>query len=96
MAYGFEIYESDGSLRFSSLDQTWTVLGYYKTPANTSQTYTNVPVMNTRLVTRQMLNQVTGDDEAYVHTYTLSGSTLTTTAPNTSNTVETFFVVWGK
>ena len=96
MAYGFEVFGSNGALQFSSLDQTWTVLAYYKTPANTSQTYTGVPIMPTRLVTRQMLNQVTGDDEAYVHTYTLSGATLTTTAPSSTDTVETFFVVWGK
>jgi len=60
--------------------------------------------MPTRVVTKLMLNQVNGDDEAYVHQHSLSGSTLTVTVPtaaydddgNRANTVKTFFMVFGK
>ncbi len=96
MAFGLEIFDSSENTTFSTTDTTWTMLGVYTSSANTSTTHTGVPIMPTRLVTRTMVDQVTGDDEAYVHTYSLSGSTLTTTAPDTSNTVETLFTVFGK
>jgi len=96
MAYGLVINNASGNAMYSSQDSTWTLLAYYTTAANTNATYTGVPIMSSRLVTRQMLNQVTGDDEAYAHSYSLSGSTLTTTAPSSTDTVQTFFAVWGK
>jgi len=96
MSYGFEVYNSNGALQFSSLDETWTVLAYFTSPANTNRTHNGVPDMPTRLVVRQMINQITGDDEAYVHTYVLSGNTLYTYAPSSTETVETFFTVFGK
>lgn len=96
MSWGFKTYDENGAEQFSSVDSTWTVVYTTLVPANTHQTFTDVPIMPTRVVVRQMLNQITGDDEAYVHTYTLSGSTLTVTAPDTANTVATFFVVYGK
>jgi hypothetical protein len=43
-----------------------------------------------------MIDQISGDDEAYVHTFSLSGSTLTTTAPSSSDTIKTVFTVFGK
>ena len=95
MAYVFSTYDSDGNLQFSSVDSTWTVIFAGLAAANSNATFT-VPVMPTRVVTRQMLNQVTGDDEAYVHTYSLSGTTLTATAPSSTDTVATYFVVYGK
>ena len=52
--------------------------------------------MPTRIVTRVMVDQISGDDESYVHTFSLSGSTLTTTAPSASETVKTVFMVFGK
>lgn len=96
MSYGLELFKADGSLGFSSEDMTWTLLGVYTSAANTNATHTNVPVMPNRVVTRLMVDQVSGDDEAYVHTYTLTGSTLTTIRPSASDTVETVFMVFGK
>ena len=52
--------------------------------------------MPTRLVTRTMVDQIAGDDESYVHTFSLSGSTLTTTAPSGTDTIKTVFTVFGK
>ena len=96
MSFGYETYKADGSLFFSSVDTTWTLLFKATANANTSHTFTGVPIMPTRVVTRLMLNQVSGDDEAYVHTFSLSGSTLTATRPSSTDTVETFFMVYGK
>jgi hypothetical protein len=96
MSYGMEIFDADGDEIFSTTDSTWTLLGVYVTNANTSTNHTGVPVMPTRLVTRTMIDQISGDDEAYVHTFSLSGSTLTTTAPSGSDTIKTVFTVFGK
>ena len=43
-----------------------------------------------------MLGEVTGDSEGYIHSYNIIGSTLTVTAPSSTETVETFFAVYGK
>lgn len=96
MSYGLEIFDSSGNTTFSTTDSTWTILGVYTSNANTSTNHTGVPIMPTRIVTRTMVDQITGDDEAYVHTFSLSGSTLTTTAPDASNTIKTIFTVFGK
>jgi hypothetical protein len=96
MAYGLEIFDSSGNTTFSTVDSTWTLLGVYTSNADTSTTHTGVPVMPTRIVTRVMVDQISGDDESYVHTFSLSGSTLTTTAPSSSETVKTVFMVFGK
>lgn len=96
MSYGFEVYDPTGRILFSSNDSTWTLLGVYTAAANTTQTFTGVPVMNERYVTRHMIGQVAGDDEAYVHSYSLSGSTLTASVPSYGNTVTTVFMVFGR
>ena len=96
MSYGLEIFDSSGNETFSSTDTTWTLLGVYTSNANTSTNHANVPTMPTRIVSRLMVDQVAGDDEAFVHTFSLSGSTLTTTAPSSTETVKTVFMVFGK
>jgi hypothetical protein len=96
VSYGLEIFDSSGNKTFSTTDSTWTLLGVYTSNADTSTTHTGVPVMPTRLVTRIMVDQISGDDESYVHTFSLSGSTLTTTAPSSTETVKTIFMVFGK
>ncbi len=96
MSYGMEIFDSSGNETFSTTDSTWTLLGVYTSNADTSTNHTGVPIMTTRIVTRIMVDQISGDDESYVHTYSLSGSTLTTTAPSASETVKTVFMVFGK
>lgn len=96
MSYGFEVYDQAGRTLFSSNDSTWTLLGVYTAAANTNQTFTDVPVMPERTVTRLMVGQVSGDDEAYVHSYSLVGPTLTTSVPSYGNTVTTVFMVFGR
>lgn len=96
MSHGLEIFDSSGNLTFSTVDSTWTLLGVFTSNADTSTNHTGVPIMPTRIVTRVMVDQISGDDESYVHTFSLSGSTLTTTAPSASETVKTVFMVFGK
>ena len=96
MAYGFKTFKSNGSVFYSSENSTWTLLYSVTASANTSQTFTGVPVMNTRTVTRVMLGEITGNVEGYIHTFSLSGTNLIVTAPSSTETVETFFAVYGK
>ena len=97
MAYGFKTLKSNGSVLYSSEDSTWTLIYSVTVSANTSQTYTNVPTgFGSLAVTRVMLGEVTGDSEGYIHSYNIIGSTLTVTAPSSTETVETFFAVYGK
>lgn len=96
MSYGLEISDASGNEVFSTTDSTWTLLGVYTSNADTSTDHGSVPIMPTRIVTRVMVDQISGDDESYVHTFSLSGSTLTTTAPSGTETVKTVFIVFGK
>ena len=104
MAFGYETRDSQGNLVYSTEDSTWTLLATRTASANTDHTFTGIPIMPTRIVTKIMLDQVNGDDEAYVHSHTLSGGTLTASVPsaaynsdgNRDNTVSTFFMVFGR
>jgi len=83
-------------LVYSSNDVTWNYIGSYTTPANTSVVHTGIAVMPERIVSRLMINQLTGDDEGLAHTYSLVGENLTTTAPSATDTVETLFLIFGR
>ena len=98
MAYGFESRDANNNVVYSTEDSTFTLLYTATANANQSHTFTGVPQMPTRVVTKLMLNQVNGDDEAYVHSHSLSGSTLTASIPSggSGETVSTFFMVFGK
>ena len=97
MSYGIVINDSLGNPTYTTLDSTYTLLAYYTSPANTSVTHINVPThMPTRIVIRQIIGEIIGDNEAYAHAYSLSGSSLITSAPLANNTMETIFMVFGK
>ena len=96
MSYGLKLWDSAGVLTYSSTDVTWNHMGSFTAPANTSVTFTGIPQMTEHKVIRQMVNQLTSDDEAYIHTFTLVSGVLTCTAPDTSNTTTTLFTVLGR
>lgn len=96
MTYGMQVLDGVGGETFSTTDVTWNYLTSFIAPANGSITINNIPIMRERLVTRQMLNQLTGDDEAYVHNYSLSGSTIVAAPPSSTETVATLFTVFGR
>lgn len=96
MAFGFKQFDSSGSLVYSTADATWTLLAVKTAAANTTETFTGIPEMPTRKISRLMINEVTGDSEAYVHDVSLDGGTLTATRPSSTNTSETLIMVFGK
>jgi len=96
MSYGIEIWDSAGVLTYSSTDITWNFLGSFTAPANTSVTFTGIVQTPAYKVVRQMVNQLTSDDEAYIHTYTINSGTLVCTAPSATDTTTTLFTVLGR
>lgn len=94
--HGFEVYDASGKLTYSSLDVTWNYIGTYIAGANTTQSFTNVLSYPERAVTRQLLDDISPQYESYVHNYQLSGTTLTATAPSSTNTARTLFIVFGR
>ena len=97
MAFVYRTYDASGNLLYSTDDSTYTLLATKTAPANKSKTFTGIPTnYNDRIVTRLMIDQVNGDTEAYVHTYSLNGGTLTATAPDSSNTSRTVFMIFGR
>ena len=96
MASGVQFLDSVGSVTYDSSSVTWNLIGIYTAPQNSSTTFTGVTSMNERIVVRQMVSDDNNTDRAYVHTYTLSGTTLTLTAPSSTQTQVTVFQVFGR
>ena len=97
MAFVYRTYDASGNLLYSTDDSTYTLLATVTAPANKTKLFTGIPTnYNERIVTRLMIDEVNGDTEAYVHTYTLEGSTLRASAPDTSNTSRTVFMIFGR
>jgi len=96
MAHGFKSYDSSGSITYDSTSVTWNLIGVYTAPANSNATFTGVTSMNERIVVRQMVSDDNNTDKAYVHTYTLVGTTLTATRPSSTQTQATTFQVFGR
>ena len=79
MAYGFETRDSNGNIGFSSEDSTWTLLNQFTAPAGSTDIRVIGNATNNRTitigsctefrVTRHMLGQTVGDDEAQVHRF---------------------------
>jgi len=96
MTYGVRFYDSSGSVTYDSTSVTWNLIGVYTAPQNSNATFTGLKVMNERIVIRQMVSDDNDTDRAYVHTYSLSGSTLTATRPSSTQTQATTFQVFGR
>lgn len=101
MPFGIQVFDSGGSTTFSTEDVTWNYIGSFIAPAN-QEFYFSLPItMPEYLVTRLMLNQATGDDEAYVHSYQIvnywfGGWTVRAYPPSTTGTTATQFVIFGR
>ena len=100
MAYGFETRDPSGNVLFSTADSTWTLTKTFTAPANTavSALYFGGGGFTEWRITRHMLGQTVGDDEAYVHTYVANFSTkyIRAVVPDSSNTVATAFMIFGR
>lgn len=107
MAFGIKFFESDGSTTYSTADATFNLITSFTVPANSvggvgvSPGSYPVAIYPERIVSRLMLGQLVGDDEAFVHEYTLSSTSSTlyvtlNSAAGTTDTVATQFLVFGR
>lgn len=96
MSSGIQFLDSAGGVTYDSTSVTWNLIGVYTAPQNSNATFTGVTTMNERIVIRQMVSDDNNTDRAYVHTYSLSGTTLTATSPSSTQTQATTFQVFGR
>jgi hypothetical protein len=96
MSYGLQILDSNSNIIYDTTSVAYNLIGVYTAPQNSNATFTGVTIMNERIVVRQMVSDDNNTDRAYVHTYTLSGTTLTATRPHSSQTQATTFQVFGR
>ena len=96
MATGIKFLDSSSNITYDSTSVTWNLIGVYTAPQNSNATFTGVTSMNERIVIRQMVSDDNNTDRAYVHTYSLSGTTLTAARPSSTQTQATTFQVFGR
>ena len=95
MTQGIEIRDGTGALSFSTTDTTWNLIRSETVLSNQTKTL-QLPSYSEYLVTRQMIGQAQGDDEAMVHGFSRSGQTLSITNPGTDKTTDTLFMIFGR
>jgi hypothetical protein len=88
MSYGLNIYKSDGSLSFSTLDIVWMQIDQFTVAANASVS-NSYPVTTgmTVIAQQQMVNDPPSSQEAYAPNVTVSGTTVSV-APFSGKTSE--------
>ncbi len=98
MSYGLELRNSNGDVFFSTESTTWNFLGSFIANAN-SQSYSTISALNlvtATLVQRLFVDQAPGNQEAYLHAVSISGTTVTASTGTTAGKVKTLIVVLGR
>lgn len=100
MAQGIKVWDKDGKVTFSTEDITWNYLATYTVEGSDTNVVHNLsPLCSEFLVIPQMIDQVSGDDEAYIHTASVASKKLTIkrqTGASAGNTTSTMFTVFGR
>ena len=88
MSYGLNIYKSDVTLGFSTLDITWMPIDQFEVAANGTVS-NNYPIATGMTISTQiqMVNDPPGSQEAYAPEVTVSGTTVSV-APYSGKTSE--------
>jgi len=94
MAYGLQVFKSDGSTAFSSADVTWMQIDQFTVAANAtvSNNYTSTSGF-TLMVQIQMVNQPPGSQEAYAPEVSIAGTTVTIAPYSGLSSEETIVLV---
>lgn len=100
MTQGIKVWDKNGNVTFSTEDITWNYLATYTVEASETNVVHNLsPLCSEFLVIPQMIDQVNGDDEAYVHTASVVVRKLTIkrqTGASAAKTTKTMFTVFGR
>jgi hypothetical protein len=97
MTYGIKMWDDAGQVTYSSEDVTWNLIASVVAPVNLSQSWTiDVSNYQETTIVLQMIEEVRPDQESFVHSVTLSGSTLTASAPSSIYTQRTMITVLGR
>lgn len=100
MAQGIKVWDKDGNVTFSTEDVTWNYLATYTVEGSTAKLEKTLSSLCSEfLVVTQMIDQLTGDDEAYCHTASIVSRKITMKRPSgasAANTSDTMFTVFGR
>lgn len=98
MGYGVSLRNAQNELFFSTDTITWNYIGSWIADANvtSSNSFSVISLMSEVLIQRFFVDTAPGNQEAYVHAVSRSGTTVTATANATNGTVRTLVVVLGR
>ena len=78
MSFGFQIYDSGGTLRFDSTDVTWNQVAFYTVAASGSDSRTLSQIGGKTVAIGQiMVDPDLENRQAVAHTVSISGTTIT-------------------
>lgn len=95
MAVGIQISDASGLAYFSTDTQTWSFIGYFIAPANTSGsvTFSTLSLMGEVIFQRGAVDGVPGSQAGYIHTVGYSGGT---TVSYSGGAIRTLVIVLGR
>lgn len=98
MGYGIRLRNASGQEFFNTDTITWNYVGSFIADANTSWTQL-FPILNSLnevLIQTAFVDTAPGNQEAYVHSVSRSGNTVTASSLNGVGTVRTLVTVLGR
>ena len=77
MAYGLEVFKSNGTIVYSTADVTWNQVDFFTVAGGGSASYTYPVLSGREVLTAQLfVNSPPLDRRAIAHTITVSGATV--------------------
>jgi hypothetical protein len=98
VSFGVQLKNESGDIYFDSDTIAWNYMGSFIAPADTTEA-TSMPtisLVNETLVQRFFVDEAPGDQEAYLHSVTISGTTVTANSGTAVGKVRTLVIVLGR
>lgn len=98
MSYGVQLKNSSGTTYFDTDSITWNYMGAFiaNADSNASVTISSLSLVSETLVQRFFVDEAPGDQEAYLHSVSISGTTVTASTGTNLGKVRTLVVVLGR
>ena len=94
MAVGIQISDANGLVYFSTATQTWSFIGYFIAPANTSGSvsFSTLSFVSEVIFQRSAVDSVPDNQAGYIHAVSRGG----TTVSYSGGTIRTLVIVLGR
>lgn len=98
MTTGIQLRNANNQLFFSTDTITWNYIGSWIADANytSSRVFNSISLMSEILIQKFFVDTAPGNQEAYVHSVSRSGNTVTATSDATHGKVKTLVIVLGR